>query len=74
MGCVTEDEVRDAMELCGCGLAKEMCCWDELSDEALVEFEGLVDESESGQPSTPLDWLRYWAHDDWIDWLMNLTK
>lgn len=67
---VLEDEVKDAMEICGCGLAKEMCCWDELSDDALVEFEKLVDESAYGQPHLP-DKLRFWTFDDWIDYFMG---
>jgi len=40
-----EDEVKDATEICRRDLAEEMRCWDELSDEALVEFERLLDDS-----------------------------
>jgi len=75
MGYVIEDEVRDTMEICECGLAKEMCCWDELSDEALVGFERLLDES--------APWGHHWTYDNWVvdqlpmaddwqDWLMGL--
>jgi len=61
------DEVKVTMEICGCGLAKELCCWDELSDEALAEFENLIDES--APPETFWDKLQYWTFDDWIDYL-----
>ena len=49
-----EDEVRDAMGICG---------WDELSDKALLEFEGLIDDS--APPALEFEW----GYDDWKDWL-----
>ena len=73
---VVEDEVMDAMEICG---------WDELSDEAWEGFEKLAEESAPKllldqtdlssefitPPTTLLDKIRYWSFDDWIDWLMG---
>ena len=59
---VLEDEMKDAMEICGHDFANE------LSDEALVEFERLIDQS-----APPAVWVEtlYWTLDDWIDWLMG---
>ena len=58
--------------------------WDKLSDEALLEFEGLVKESESGGPPSLetvdpnlVDYMEYPAYrrrltlDDRVDWLME---
>jgi len=53
-----EDEVKDAMEICGCGLAKEMCCWDEFGDEALAEFERLIDQSTPFLDESALAYVR----------------
>jgi hypothetical protein len=86
MGCVTEDEVKDTMEICGCGLAKELCCGDGMSDESLgllaelrlkahVDDKALKDFEElvdqSAPPETFWDKLRFWTFDDWKDWLMG---
>lgn len=51
-------------------LYSELRAWDELSDEALRDFERLADQSappERGE--TFWDRLRNWTFDDWIDYL-----